>query len=483
MYFSDVFHVKPSLLSSYGALDISLINDLPLFIDPFLLFNSPKKEYQKLHEEIIEYVIFLRDETLEGNVDKGLIKRWFYFSEVKQNWLGFCLTGNNGTGLGKDFAESLAYNFSKVLKDFGNEKIAGSHLEKLCLFKDGVGKDNISDFTTNLIKKYLLEYTQTFARTYLKRSQCKSMVIDKVEFNYKTRSWIQRKYTLPYYFNDFILLTPIDLLTKDDTWINRNSLFGNFNNVVSSVENIELRSQLNDYFRSRLPKKPKERDITAAKEAVFKKYPEIIDYYLRYKERNGNQATKISRKKVDKVSRKYITELMEFSVLLAEKTEFYSSKDDSYSESIKRINYLKQVIEKNDGYKIFYEKNTPIGNEKDLHILFRLAWFNTKYSVDSEGNNGRGPVDYKVSKGFSDSTLIEFKLASNSKLEQNLKKQLDIYLDANRTKKGIKVILFFTKAQEEKTTRILKRLKIYNKENVVLIDARKDNKTSASTTK
>ena len=37
-----------------------------------------------------------------------------------------------------------------------------SHLEKAGLFEIGVGKDNISDFTTNLIKEYLLEYTEKF---------------------------------------------------------------------------------------------------------------------------------------------------------------------------------------------------------------------------------------------------------------------------------------------------------------------------------
>ncbi len=40
IYFSDFFEVLPALLEEYGAFNISLLNDLPLFIDPFLLFNS-----------------------------------------------------------------------------------------------------------------------------------------------------------------------------------------------------------------------------------------------------------------------------------------------------------------------------------------------------------------------------------------------------------------------------------------------------------
>jgi uncharacterized heparinase superfamily protein len=37
------------------------VSDLPLFIDPFLLFNSDKPEYQELHDGIIAYLRFLRN--------------------------------------------------------------------------------------------------------------------------------------------------------------------------------------------------------------------------------------------------------------------------------------------------------------------------------------------------------------------------------------------------------------------------------------
>jgi hypothetical protein len=40
IYFTDFFDIPPTLLEEYGAFNISLVNDLPLFIDPFLLFNS-----------------------------------------------------------------------------------------------------------------------------------------------------------------------------------------------------------------------------------------------------------------------------------------------------------------------------------------------------------------------------------------------------------------------------------------------------------
>lgn len=105
-FFSDYFEIQEGMLNAYGAFNVSLVNDLPLFIDPFLLFHSKKSEYQQLHNEIIRYLIFLRDKAAAGLVDDGLLRHWYCFPEVKQNWLGFSLSGNEGSGLGIDFARA-----------------------------------------------------------------------------------------------------------------------------------------------------------------------------------------------------------------------------------------------------------------------------------------------------------------------------------------------------------------------------------------
>lgn len=98
VYFSDIFNVKPNIIEKYGAFNISLVNDLPLFVDPFLLFNSRNKDYKKLHQEILKYVAFLRDRSLEKSVNHGLLKSWYCFPEVKQTWLGYSQIGNSQVG-------------------------------------------------------------------------------------------------------------------------------------------------------------------------------------------------------------------------------------------------------------------------------------------------------------------------------------------------------------------------------------------------
>jgi hypothetical protein len=134
-------------------------------------------------------------------------------------------------------------------------------LEKLCLIKDGVGKDNISDFATNLIKEFLLEYTQTFAQKHIDKKLRDTFRIPRTRFNYETETWEERTFDLPKLKGDFIILTPKNLLTKDETWINRKDLLEDFDRIPTAITNEQLRFQTNNYFRSILipdPKRKKE---------------------------------------------------------------------------------------------------------------------------------------------------------------------------------------------------------------------------------
>ncbi|MCL4385697.1 MAG: hypothetical protein M1326_05220 [Cyanobacteria bacterium] len=82
--------------------------------------------------------------------------------------------------------------------------------------------------------------------------------------------------------------------------------------------------------------------------------------------------------------------------------------------------------------------------------------------------------------GAFNKTIVEFKLASNPQLKKNLKYQAEIYQKSSDAKTAIKVILFFNYQEEIKLRKILNELGIAKKENIIIIDARKDNKISAS---
>lgn len=485
IYFSDCFSIDPATLEEYGALNISLINDLPLFIDPFLLFTSKNNIYRQLHDKMIDYLKFLRDQSLAGNNEKGLLQAWYMFPEVKQLWLGYSLTGNNGSGLGMDFAKALNKSLCDIFKEFGNERVTkGSHLEKVCLIQSGVGKDNISDFTANLIKEYLLEYTQTFAQNHINKKFRRTVSVPKACFDYGVEVWKSKCYDLPYFDGDYVLLTPKDILSKDENWINRGDLMNNLERVALSVSDVQLRSQVNQYLsqvlRKDKKKEPTNKEKQRAFSSVLRRYPKLIEYYIRFKEDNGGKAISLSKQKVSESEDFYILQLDRFIDQLANKTDFYKHGTDTLAEARARIQFLKDEIENNAGYRLFYHKCKPIQRESDLQILFRLTWFASSSDFNSEVNNGRGPVDFKISRGSRDKSLVEFKLAKNAKLRQGLEKQVGIYEKANKTKKSLKVIFYFSAEEKIKVETILKELKLQKDDSIILIDARNDNKPSAS---
>lgn len=491
VFFSDHFDVKPKDIEKYGAFNISLISDLPLFIDPFLLFNSKKKEYKELHEKIIDYLVFLKNKSTSSVLDKGALKAWYLFQEVQQNWFGFSLGDNKGSGLGMDFAKALNENLGRIFKKFGQEDVTkSSHLEKLCLIKEGVGKDNISDFATNLIKEFLLEYTQIFTAKYVREDLRGEFRVPKTRFNYDTESWEEGTFVLPKFKNDFVLLTPKELLTKDDTWINKSDLLNDFDKIPYSIPDEQLRHQINNYFINKLKTDPKQRKEPTKKEkeeAVFstiQEFPQLIDFYIKYKEEHGDQAESISSEKVTFSQEVYIENVQIFTDKLKE-TDFYKQpEENSFDEANKKILILKKFIENNDGYKLFYDKKGKvITREADLQLLFKLTCHDSMFDINREVNNGRGAVDFTISKGKKDKTLVEFKLAKNSKLKQNLLKQVEIYQEANETDLSYKVIIYFSADEYDRVIEILNETELADKKNIILIDGRKDNKPSASNVK
>ena len=61
--------------------------------------------------------------------------------------------------------------------------------------------------------------------------------------------------------------------------------------------------------------------------------------------------------------------------------------------------------------------------------------------MTKEGNNGRGPVDFKLSRGGGDKIVVEIKLTSNSQLLHGIDVQLPIYMKQEKTKQAIYLII------------------------------------------
>lgn len=439
VFFSEIFSVPENEIENYGAFNISLLSDMPLFIDPFLIFNNQSEKYQDLHNSIIKYVDFLR-EKVENHSDAELerLYAWFVFPEVKQTWLGVAGRSNNGIGLGIKFARQLQNNLRSHWSNLEQESITkGSHLEKLTLFNKGIGHDKISDFTTNLIKGYLLEYTSNFARQYINPSLRRNVAVRKARFNYQTETWESQNFDLPVHKGDYVILTPVDILSKHTTWITRNDLIEKYMFVVDTIPNGQLRAEINNFFNNKISDDAElifdRRKLNGALEELVNQYPDFIDYYIRYKENMGEEAKSISRRKVYETFVLHFKNTRNLAELIQE--DIYSKpQPDNYQEW---QNALRKAIEEKRGYEFLYIYGKPIQSDIETRLFFKHVWSLTQTDVY--------PND-----------LLDFKLASNMRLDNDAKED---------SKALITYLLCYSEAEA-------KRMKLnVHSDNIVVIEA------------
>ncbi|MBR0236205.1 MAG: hypothetical protein IJQ37_07100 [Clostridia bacterium] len=498
MYFSEAFNVDREIINRYGTIDISLICDTPLFIDPMLIFNSKKPAYKKLHDSIIRYLHFLAKKSSTTTLSVGDIKNYYTFKEVKENWLGFSLSGNRGLALGKDFAKFFS---EKIAFALDTHNISSSpHVEKVMLLYDGTGKDKLSDFTTNLIKGYLAHYTESFAKKYIDKSRCDYFYVERSFFNYETESFVSEQFYLPFIINkkgkkEYVLLTPADILREDEATINKTDLIENNLMVRNSIDNDVLRSQVENYIgiairnfekthtgkRQGISEKQYARIEKYAFIKALEKWPELYDYYVKLKENDTENVIATARFERDRIKEQYITIVEKIVSDFKQNNYIVNEKETAIDEARERIRFFKNRIEFGGVYNYLYFNNQPIESESMLQHLFKLVWCRTTYNFDSEVNNGTGPVDFKVSLGNDNSSIVEFKLAKNTRLPRVFN-QVASYKQANNTNNSLIVIFFFNEIELKKVQSLIDEFKIKDliDRDIFLIDCRKDNKMSAS---
>jgi hypothetical protein len=129
--------------------------DLPLGIDPFLLFKSHDPAYRSLHELIL--TAFNAGVEAVRRDDATAAERIFDFPEVSAIGLGYTVRSKRGSGVGSHLRRLILDTLSNspALLERGVR-----HIEEMQLLSAGVGPDRISDIGANVIKKFLIEYTQ-----------------------------------------------------------------------------------------------------------------------------------------------------------------------------------------------------------------------------------------------------------------------------------------------------------------------------------
>jgi glutaredoxin len=91
-----------------------------------------------------------------------------------------------------------------------------------------------------------------------------------------------------------------------------------------------------------------------------------------------------------------------------------------------------------------YHAGKPRPERAAQRLFFAVAHAYCKANnldLTPEADTGNGPVDFKVSSGFTGRVLVEIKLSTNGKLVKGYSRQLETYKTAEETLKGYYVVL------------------------------------------
>ncbi len=188
--------------------------DLPIGIDPFLLYKSRDPELAKLHDDIIS-VFSLGGELVRTDRNKEA-ELLFRFPEVAEIGFGYSRTGKRGAGVGEYLASLV---LETLRESHGLIERGIKHIEELQLLSVGIGPDRVSDIAGGIIKEFLIAYTQKQAETW--GLALKSAVPIKHIFDQKDFKWYDGYFDLPIgpYDNAPILLVPRRMV-RSLPWIN-----------------------------------------------------------------------------------------------------------------------------------------------------------------------------------------------------------------------------------------------------------------------
>lgn len=155
--------IRPRLTDYHGIyaaqvdLDFAipfLDEDIPLYLDPFMLWRSPSQQDQALHTGLIKAFNHLGVLAGQGK-EAQAVDTLIIASECDEVGLGTSLT-RRGKRIGADKAREIISLFESI----PHYKQSGfRHFEEIQFFIEGVSKDRISDIGCSFLKSFLIDFT------------------------------------------------------------------------------------------------------------------------------------------------------------------------------------------------------------------------------------------------------------------------------------------------------------------------------------
>lgn len=421
--------------------------DSPLSIDPFLMLDLEENdEFQGAHKEIIDFFqhqfsrVARAGTDLEAPEVRKIIAS-MCLPEAKELFLGYS-EGTDGAGSGEGLTELMV---KAMIKSISYGMVNVEHFEEISILGDKIGPDRISDAAGSITKWRFAKYTERICGEL--QIPTTKVVLDRARYDTAQERWVAVQATLPLHPEKKkpILLTPKRFLRHLPT-------------LGADEFEVYATRQWKEQHRNALDKKI----ITFDKEKVIaeaSKNPAIRKQFVAFAQQKGG-------KPYDFVGDKDGVTMPDVARALLNSSPF-SFREPQDDEAIKAFvlelgKYFKHYIEQQKGWEMLWHGNRSKPEKAVQRLLFGIVFLICKannISVDPETNAGRGPVDFKFSRGFNCKCLLEAKLARNTKWIQGATLQLPTYLTSDVCKHGVYLLVTYDGTVSDKVNKLAAALK------------------------
>ncbi|MCH7637859.1 MAG: hypothetical protein IH855_00095 [Bacteroidetes bacterium] len=425
--FSAHYGVSPKEMVKLGVLNPTLAIDTKLFIDPLLLAHSKHSEMNSVavaqytnHFQTI--ISLLQASSMKGDVAwRGAIKL-FQFHEVSGTCLGY------GSSIkGSAFGEKLTADVMRTAKEIVDLGVRDPNLfVALALFEEGVGPDRISDMTTNVIIDALAQFNTRVLT---------SLGVPTKRFNILGRSI--RLAENPFESKPTpVILVPTDVLKELP-------LATDWDDVADAAShNSILRDRVNQHIGHLWATRAKRnkrllRDQAMSSAAGFKT---LLDVLQGAKNQPYDPISDPSGLRRWAEEAKAIAEANPLSLTAPTDLDL----GGVYDLVRQIVDQFRQLVENNGLAKSLWRDSKHLPEQYAQRLFFAVAYAYCQANnldISPEADSGRGPVDFKVSRGGDSKVLVEVKLSTNTKLVSGYSKQLEAYKAAEQSSRAIYLVL------------------------------------------
>lgn len=420
MFASEYFGLNDEL-DEIGVFDCVLDNDSRFFINLMRLKVSDVPEFQGAYQRINDYfseiaTLLNASDSKGDKLYKTAFKR-FRPLEINGINLGFS-ESKHGAAFGEKLRKQVISDaFDIVKKGIQYPEI----FQLVSLFEENIGPDRLSDMISTIIYPDIVAYTKRIQQE-----------LNLNRENYPDYIFRDDGLVMNPYKGCEILFLPTDILHE----LPIAQCWDDIDRVVSENENI--RREINEAVGQEWSRWYARDKKAYLKEYIFKD-PERCSRVI-----EGYKKSEIEKYDlnldIDYFAEKLIRAMKKTGIRFDVEN---AKRKDSFEAAKDVLNIFKEWVEFNRGW----DNLQSADSKKREKIIQRLVHLGAKNYISAndldisfEPDAGRGPVDFKVSRG-GDKTIVEIKLSTNDQYLHGYEEQVEEYSKAECTDKMIYVFI------------------------------------------